>query len=258
MASCAKDNPSDQLTQAPNLPIVESMVMPFEILNELDTTGIAETGEIENRASYKNWTYAAVHLYVWNAIVTAELAIPVATLAEAFNHDPQVDGEYYVWSYDIEDNNEHYFLKLFAKLANSQEGIEWEMVVDLEGEYSDFSFYTGLTSFDNTNASWTIYGAPQNPFPFLQIDYDVDSDDASIRYTNVIPGHKDKGNYIEARSTVSGEMNRQYDINKGAPEDFLRIRWNEPNHYGQVSEQTHFGDNDWHCWDEMGIDTSCN
>lgn len=257
-AACAKDNQSSQFDQAPNLPIVESMVMPFGILNELDTTKLTEEGQVENRASFKNWTYAAVHLYVWNTIVISELAIPVATLAEAFNHDPQVDGEYYVWSYDIEDNNAHYFLQLFAKLADNQEEIEWEMVVDLEGKYSGFTYYTGLTNLDNTSASWTIFGAPQNPFPFLQIDYNVDDNDATIRYTNVIPGHQDSGNYIEARSTVSGEMNRQYDINKGSADDFLRIRWNEPNHNGQVSEVNNFGDNNWHCWDEKGRDTSCN
>ena len=259
LASCAKENDIDQLTQAPNLPNVESMVLPLDILNELDTVGIAEEGEVEFRASYKNWTYAAVNLFVWNSIVLAEMAIPIATLAEAFNHDPYEEGNAYVWAYDIQDEGDHYFLKLYATLGDSDNEIDWKMVVDLEGKYSDFTFYTGTTTMGERNASWTIYGAPQNPFPFLQVDYEVVSnEEATIRYTNVIPGHKDQGNYIEARSYASGEMSRHYDINKGSAEDFLQIRWNEPNHYGQVSEQKHFGDNDWHCWDELGRDTSCN
>ena len=258
LQSCQKDDqitpvdPDPQGKKAPELPKVESFVMPFSAFSEAE--------ENDSRAS-SNWVYAASNVAIWNIILTYNLAIPVASFYESFNHDAVYQGSgIWLWAYDVEDNGTTYHAELYAELLVNNE-IKWDMYVSEEGGFQEVHWYTGITAIGGEYASWTLNHDPYNPTPCLAIEY-LENDGngfETIRYTNIIPNVPENGGYIEYKEADDNnvDFNRIYDVYKSEIDNLLEINWNHPTHEGRVKDAEYFQDDEWHCWGYNLQNTDC-
>jgi len=257
--SCEKDDATDEGV-APELPPVESFIMPFDGFEDADTTGLVVSDD-KSGVSYYNWFYSATNLVVWNTVLTLNLAIPVAAFGEAFNHEAEYLGDgIWSWKYTSDFNGQTYESELTAQFINSEE-IQWDMYIAQVGGFSKVNWFTGITHVDGKSATWTLNYDPYNPKAFVQIDFEenVANGVGFIRYTNIIPNHKDNGDYLEYREIVNPtvEFDRAYDIFRNSTDNLLEIQWNEANGNGRVKNNAEFGDDEWHCWDTEFLNTEC-
>ncbi|MEM7104752.1 MAG: hypothetical protein AAF502_16565 [Bacteroidota bacterium] len=259
--SCQQDEVVEpEQRVAPELPKQEMLIMPFRAFEDLDTNGIVREDPLtKDMDSYHNWFHSAVNVFVWNTAVTVNMALPVLGFFESFNHQPIYAGNgVFQWIYDVQTGNDVYFIVLSGQYVSGD--IHWEMKASKLGGFTDVIWYSGVVSGDGSGATWTLNHKPNNPEPYLSVTYskDVNGNFESIRYTNIIPGHVDNGDYIEYRvDDPSAGFNRAYDVYGGNANDFIEIRWNEPTREGQVKHPGHFDDNNWHCWGMDLIDTDC-
>ena len=135
MQSCTNDdtinNDKDNDLVAPELPPVESLIMPFTGFEDADTTGL--TDQMNNRSgrTFRNWFHAATHLVLWHAVVTVNTALPIASFEEAFNHDPVYTGNgIWQWSYNVNDNGVIYLCVLSGQAIDNEQ-IQFDMHVSL-------------------------------------------------------------------------------------------------------------------------------
>ncbi|MEZ5038420.1 MAG: hypothetical protein R2828_00950 [Saprospiraceae bacterium] len=262
--SCEKDTnnkPTEEV--APTLPLQETFVMPFTGYEDIDTTGLTSTITIDERSGptgFRNWFYAGSNVLVWNVILGVNMAIPVASFAEAFNHDPAYIGDgVFLWTYNFNLGGETFIASLTGEFVNNNLDVQWIMNISMVGGFSNVEWYRGIVSRDNKTATWTLNHRPENPTPFIRIDYQKNdvTGEFSIQYTNIIPGNADFGNYIAYRIQVGQTFNRAYDIFRGSDDDFLEIEWNVPSGEGRVRNPAAYNDNEWHCWDTEKKDTDC-
>ncbi len=261
--ACEKDEVEDPINQqAPELPPLESFIMPFTGFEELDTSGITSDDAIEPRSvpqGFQNWVHSWINVAVWNTILGVNMALPVASFAESFNHQGQYVGDgVFEWTYQIEVGSETFVATLSGEFIENND-TQWTMKISQVGSFADVIWYTGIVSSDLRTASWTVYHQPQDPEPLIGIDYQYDetSDEFTIRYTNIIPAGPDNGHYIEYRTQPGAEFNRSYDVYRGSNDDFLEIQWINPSFEGRVRHPAKFGDDAWHCWDTSKRDTAC-
>ncbi len=256
MQSCQKDDltsPDPQGKKAPELPAVESFVMPFSDFEEF-------RGEEDSR-TLSNWMYAASNVLVWNTILTVNLVVPVAAFYESFNHQAVYQGSgIWLWAYDVTVQGNTYNAELYGELLVNDE-IKWDMYVSQEGGFQQMHWYSGITAIGGAYANWTLNYNPNNPTPLLDIDYQRNdgNDVETIRYTNIIPSDPGNGGYIEHRvSTGQGvEFNRAYDVYKIEIDNLLEIQWNKPSNDGRVKDPEYFQDSEWHCWASNLQDIDC-
>lgn len=243
-SSCSKRDP------APDLPEEQSFIMDFSNFED------GKTGRTTD--SLTNWGISATTVLVWNVVITVQGIVPVAAFLESFNHEADWDRKLkrYVWEYSVWVLAKKYDVALHGWLANGD--ANWELHVS-SSDFGDFTWYTGRTAIDRTSADWTLNFSPQDPKPYVAIDYDVLSTDGSrkIRYTNIIPGHAGNGGYIEYGLTNDVEHDRYYDIFAAETGNLVEIEWHHLNANGRIKNETHFGDTDWHCWDNTLVDAIC-
>ncbi len=264
MQSCEKDtveNPDDLIV--PTLPPQETFIMPFTGYEDLDTTGFTSPqSELEERGgptSFRNWFYAGSNVFVWNVVLGVSMAVPVASFREAFNHTPTYDGNgAFVWSYDYTLAGATYIAALSGRFVNNNQDVEWVMNISKVGGFANVEWYRGVVARDHSGGTWTLNHRPENPEPLITIDYDknVATGVFSIRYTNIIPGNPDNGDYIIYTTEAGDEFNRSYDFFRG-DDDFLEIEWKAPTNEGRVRNPKQYGDNDWHCWNTELQDIDC-
>ncbi len=262
--SCVKEDinpPSEEAV--PTIPPLETFVMSFDGYSEsdVDTSEVINDGGADSRsATFHNWAYAGGNILVWNLALSLNMAVPIASFAESFNHQPvHVGNGKYAWTYNYNAASGIYFATLTGAFINNGADVEWIMTISKAGGFSDFEYYSGIVATDQSQANWTLNHRPNNPQTYLSIEYnkDIGSGDASIRYTNIIPGSNDHGDYIEYRIQADNDFNRAYDIFKINEGNTINIEWDEPTREGRVKSPVRFGDSDFHCWDENKKDTDC-
>ena len=257
--SCEKD-PLTQpaATNAPSLPPIESFYLSLDSWAEIDTTGFNEDLGKSNGPTYTNVWYAATNMVVWNGFIIAASAIPVATFAEAFNHEAVYNptDDTFEWNYTHREGLRNFRAKLVGEILSNEE-VSWKMFISLVGQYEDALFYEGITSRDNIDANWTLYGDPVDPKPTLFIEYSKnDNGESQIKYTNILEATPEFGHFIESRNTNGTDYNRFFDVYRGK-DDFLQIKLIEPGKGGAVKNVKFFGDDEYHCWDDSYQDTEC-
>ena len=245
-------NPEDN---APTVPPTNTMVMDFTEFPDTSTIGPLPKMSV---ASYQNWGWAAFNVHYWNSLVTVTLAIPVAAFAEAFNHQPVLQGDgSWLWSYNFTAVGILHTAKLYGK--PNIDGVDWRMLLTKTGEYTDFEWFTGTSNLPATEGTWTLNMDPADPKPFIFIEWErnVEQNTASVKYTNIIPSDPDNGSYIQYGKTTDVTYNRYYKIWSQKNSNLTDIVWNYENHFGSVNDPLHFGDPNQHCWDELLMDTDC-
>ena len=256
--SCSNEEPITPAEQSPDIPPQSTFIMDFSEFP--DTTSPVLFGKIHSPDTLQrtNWRWAASHISFWNTILTITLAVPVAAFAEAFNHQPvqQPDGSW-LWSYSVFVGGAVHTAKLYGKAVGN--GVEWRMLLTKQGFYEDFEWYTGFSNLPLTEGNWTLNKDPNDPVPFLYIGWhrDAQQNTADIKYTNIVPQAPANGSYIFYGKTNDDLYNRFYDLFGQEENRIIDIEWNYENLFGRVMDPLHFGDPDWHCWNEQLFNIDC-
>jgi hypothetical protein len=248
--SCKKDK---ETKVAPEMPPASTLVMDFNDYPNADTNGIRD---IE---TYHNWWWAAINVNVWNTLIAVGLAVPVASFAEASNHEAvyNPDTDSWTWSYNFTVAGTIYLAELQASLVT--DGVSWKMYISKENAFTDFLWYSGISNLTATQGSWLLYKSPQEPEELLEITWHRDpaNSTADIKYMNVVPGGAENGGYIFYNITNDTPYNAFYDIYNKGQDNHTDIQWNRTTMEGQVKDPVHFGDAGWHCWDVTKVDIVC-
>ena len=257
LVSGPKDNP-DNLT-VPALPPAQMFAIPVAELQDME----AELDESHTRGdTYKNWLHAGLSVFGWNTIVVINLAVPTLAIRQAFNEDAKYIGNNtFEWAYTYQEpanlGGQTYQMSLTAEYINTTE-IEWKLTASQNGGFTDFVWLSAIISNDQTKAEFTLNREPNNPESYIAISYQTDfnTDDASLRFTNIISGDPENGYYIEYRVSPSSTFNRAFELQAGAG-NILNAEWDDPTNVGRVKHPLHFGDDVWHCWGEKLVDIDC-
>jgi len=248
--SCNKD----EKDAAPVLPPESSFVMDFsDFLNTKSVeSGVANT--------FRNRTLAVTNVAVWNTVIFVNLAVPVATFRESFNHTPELqeDGSW-KWTFNVTVGIHTYTASLFGKVDGAS--VNWEMYVSKTGPgaFSNFLWFSGTSNINLKSGTWRLYTAPGNSSPIVDIEWYKNSDnDFGIKYTNVVPGGNDNGSYISHGRTTDATFNAFYEIFLKSQNNKVEIKWNTTTKNGQIRDPKFYGTNSFYCWDASGKDITCN
>ncbi len=240
--------------EAPTLPPVSSLVMSFGDFpsDPVVTRDVAMSVIV---ATTSNYNYAATNVAVWDTVLKVGLAIPVASFVAAINQTPtkQSDGSW-LWGYSFSVLGVPYTAKLYGKVVNAT--VEWDMYISQAGGFTNFHWYEGVSNIDGTQGSWTLMKDPDNAHAFLSIEWSRNktAGTGDIQYTNVETGTTGEGDYIHYGTTTDVTYNAYYDIFDASAADLIAIEWNRTTTAGRVKNLAHFGNEDWHYWDELHQD----
>lgn len=253
MASCTKDEDTPESKPAPEIPPTSTFAMDFNDFSNIDTTAY------KSSQTYNNWGWAALNAGVWNTILTITFAVPVASFYEAFQHQGvwnPAEGKW-IWSYNFMAGGVVHLAELKASVVT--EGILWEMYISKTNAFTDFLWYHGISNLTNTEGEWHLNENPANPGEIILIEWsrNTTGSEADIRYTNVKAGAPENGGYIFYGINTSIPFDAFYHIYGASADNLVTIEWSRTNKDGRVSDEVHFGDTDWHCWDEMLLDIVC-
>jgi len=256
--ACSDDEPTEPEAEAPQIPPLSSFLMDFSDFPAQSKGSTEQNPTSAKLLTQDNYNWAAVHVGVWNLLITVGMAVPVASFVESFAHRPvqQPDGSW-LWSYDLTVDGDQYSAALCGSIDNS--GTEWEMSISKAGEYQDFLWYSGQADLFLTEGAWTLNKHPEEPIPLVLIEWhrSIEDSTADIRYTNIEPGGAENGGYIFYGSTPDTVYDAFYDIYNKGQNNLIDIEWNLTDKDGRIKDAIHFQDEDWHCWDEGRQDIDC-
>ena len=245
--SCSKDDKDS----APVMPPIESFQMDFS-----DFTVFPDTTDAKkSMPGYQHFTYSFVTVSVWNLVTTVTLAVPVAVYMESFNHTPEFLGDdTWQWTYSVNT-----YTARLVTTRKSNEEFTAEMFISKTGmdAFEDFKWFEGDIRYDHTRASWRMYESPGNNVQWLSIEWskDWEAGTSEITYTNVKAGSEELGSFI----TYGIVDDPDYDAFYAAfnAEAQVTIEYNTETKVGRVKERGHFGNDNWHCWNELFQDSDC-
>lgn len=250
LAGCdSSDNDSD--SDAPQIPPASTMVIDFDDFQAQGSQSLTSAYGPMSLLSYTNWGHAALSAGVWNSLITAGLTVPVAVFLESFNHDPEkLSDGLWAWTYDLWVGSLKYTAKLTGQLLSDK--VQWEMFISKAGDYTEFNWFSGENNLLITQGEWILRNSPDDPADFIRIDWNRNNiiDTGNIRYTNIVPNGPENGGYIFYGNDATGIYNAYYDIYDKGAENLTDIEWNTITKEGRVKDSRHFGDDDWHYWDE--------
>jgi hypothetical protein len=263
------ENKTDEVDSsgAPTLPPQYSIVPDFGDLE--DTRSAAGAAGFSERdldfapmadgpCVIDNYLHASAQVGIWNLILRVTLAVPVWSFAEAFNHTPQQqeDGSW-VWTYSAHipsPNGVLHTAELHGEIIDAR--VYWEMYITKEGFYEDFLWYSGESDWLATEGTWTLRKSPDDDVDWLGIEWNRTPSDGTwqVSYTNIEPGGSENGGYIEYGITTDVDYDAYYNIYVKSADNLVEIQANRSSNTGRVKNANHFGDDDWHYWDESHCD----
>ena len=235
---------------APTLPPQGSMMPKFsDFYNAHRTTDSTAT-----------WTHASVNVLVWDVILFVNLAVPTSAFAESCKHDPKYNrkSEHWIWSYDF-----NWYGKYSAALHGWYEGtnVQWEMYISKEGDFQNVLWFSGTSKTDGTGGTWTLNKDGNAPITYIGMNWSrstATSEDIAFQFTNLLVGDAGNGDYIRSGVLTNDPLRDLfYNIYDQSANNLIEIQWHHLNQNGRVKDPAHFGDTNWHCWDEMHADIVC-
>jgi hypothetical protein len=171
------------------------------------------------------------------------------------------------WQYSVEGFTSQYTARLVGKVLTN--GVQWEMYISKKGiqPFDEFLWFEGISSTDGNSGQWILYHSAAFPERTIQIDWEKKEEKVGeIKYTyvrqNNDQGQKDNFN---GSTLTYGLQNKEFDIyvnihayneqDKKFNDSF--IEWSSKIYTGHVKAVNFFNDNNWHCWDSEGNDTTC-
>ncbi len=253
VTSCTKEDESAEPQPAPAIPPVSTFAIDFSDYTNIDTTAY------KNSLTYNNWGWSAWNAGVWNFLLTVTFAIPVASFYESFNHQGvwNPTEQKWIWSYNFMAGGVMHLAELKASLV--PEGVKWEMYISKTNAFSDFLWYNGLSNLSNTQGEWHVNENPNNPGEIILIEWNRNTlgTEGDIKYTNVKVGAPENGGYIFYGINTNSPFDAYYHIYGASADNLLTIEWSRANKNGRVKDEDHFGNAEWHCWDELLLDMVC-
>jgi hypothetical protein len=251
---------TDPEEEAPVIPPISTFVMDFESFPSDTTIAMLKNIQAEQLLlSHNNWLWAFGNVAYWTGGLVLGLVIPVAAFSATIGQVPvpQPDGSW-IWTFSFTSGLITYTAKLQARIVT--EGTQWDMYISKQGFYTDFLWYTGTANFLLTEGTWTVYKSPTNQVEFVGIQWHRNLQDstADIKYTNIEVGNPGYGGYIFYGTTTDTLFNAFYNILNNVNDNITEIQWHRTNINGRIADSLHFGDTDWHCWDDMLNDVDCD
>ena len=216
LSSCKKEEEQTQ----PQLPPEGAFVMDFNDFKN-------DKKIFEDSKTTANWGWSAIHVAVWNTIITAGLVVPVTTYVEALKQTPQHhSGTTWLWEYSVPVGFKTYTSQLYGTIADSQ--VEWEMQISEEEGFQDFIWYTGTHNVEGTQGQWILYKSPTENYKYLQIDWTFNKEDSTgtLKYTNIVQDGPENGGYIYYGNDQEGDLDAFYDIFNKGKSQLVEIEWN--------------------------------
>jgi hypothetical protein len=259
LQSCNSDDHSD------NPDNLTAPIIPSTALFTIPTQSFGLVGDKESastRSGKSNWIHAGLNVLVWNSVVFVNTAVPIAAFGHAFDYEAGYIGNLtWEWKYQYQSPPDHgakkYDVSLTGKYINDGTEVAWTMTVNEAGDSNKFIWYEGVVSTDHTGGIFTINHDPLDPQPYMSIAFSRNSDtqDVTIRFSNVLAGDPGIGDYIEWRTHNGNAYDRAYDV--FTDDSLLEIEANQVQKNGRVKHPAHFNDNEWHCWDTFQFDIDC-
>ncbi|MFC2104253.1 hypothetical protein ACFLS4_02750 [Bacteroidota bacterium] len=260
----------DDTPTAPDLPPYGSMAIDFSNFT-VNSKSLNDLNKLFAEGDFKtstNYEFAAGHVGFWSLLLTVTLAVPVASFYASFQHTPTYLGNNkWQWTYDVTGFATTHTARLTGMLRTSD--IKWEMYITRTGvgAYPEFKWFEGISNLDDNSGQWILYHSYDFQDELLQIDWTKSGDDiGEITYTYV--RELDNNNETDL-------FNGSY-ITYGLQSDYfdayyfihfyniwtsqfvdIDIEWSTTEYYGHVKAEHKFGDTDWHCWDDYGVDIDC-
>ncbi|MCB9087179.1 MAG: hypothetical protein H6628_02475 [Calditrichae bacterium] len=124
--STTEPDPSEEGTP-PEIPPLNTFVLDF---SDFDTTNSILPKVIPGDPeallfTRQNWGWAALNVGIWNAVITLNIAVPIAAFGHSFSHDPVAEDGKWFWRYNFTALGVQHSAELSA--AAIQGGIRWEM-----------------------------------------------------------------------------------------------------------------------------------
>jgi hypothetical protein len=251
ISSCKKED----LGTPPEIPPESSFVMDFSDFKENEDKSMLLLND------YSNYQRAVAHVFIWNIVITINLAVPVATYVHSFNYTPQYqpDEASWKWTYDVNVNNGAYTANLYGKIFETH--VQWDMYISKSGMggYSDFHWYHGISNLDNTGGEWILNHSPAIPNPYVGIVWTRNISDGvfDIRYTNIVPDGAENGGYISYGFTNDTQYNAFYEIYNKGLDNLVEIHCHRTTRDGRIKDPAFFGDENFRCWNSLLINIDC-
>ena len=221
---------TDKERDPPLLPPASSMVIDF--------SDFQQTKKSELTAF--NWVNAALNVAIWNTVITVGLAVPVAAFRESFKHEGVYHGDKeWIWSYNVTVFGVIYKADLHGTLQD--DNVLWEMYVTKTDDFTDFLWYYGEVSLDQTEGFWIMNENPEDPSELLRIDWtrETGAETSEIKYTNIQPGGAENGGYIRYGKLSEGDYDYFYDIYVKSTDKLINIQFNSETKEGRIKEPEH-------------------
>ncbi|MCB0291856.1 MAG: hypothetical protein KDH97_16495 [Calditrichaeota bacterium] len=248
--STTEPDPSEEGTP-PEIPPLNTFVLDF---SDFDTTNSILPKVIPGDPeallfTRQNWGWSALNVGIWNAVITLNIAVPIAAFGHSFSHDPVAEDGKWFWRYNFTALGVQHSAELSA--AAIQGGIRWEMRISRQGGYQDFLWFYGESNLTATEGFWILAHNPNDPVNYLQIDWDRTSDNSviSVKYTIITPGGAENGSYIYYGINTNTPYDAFYQIYSVGANNLVEMEWNRSDKHGHIKDPHHYGNADWHCWD---------
>lgn len=257
ITGCNKDENTEQSV---TLPPYESMVIDFG--------NLTSTTKSANVVSQANWTYSAVSVGFWNAVIWTTFAVPVTAFKAAFSQTPQkIDDTSWQWTYSVDGFTSQYTARLVGTLQSTQ--IDWKMYITKTGinGFDEFLWFEGTSNLDGQSGQWILYQSPTYPEKVVQIDWEKTGEEVGdVKYTYVRElDDNGQANTFKNSSLIYGLQDDFFDayvnvhVYSAQTSGFVdsQIEWSRTDYSGRVMSEQYFDDTDWHCWDSTGADSIC-
>jgi hypothetical protein len=252
----------------PVLPPLATMKIDFsDFTSRKKSAEIIGTESETNSVGNANFVYASSVAGFWNTLLALNLVIPVASFSESFNQTPAyLDNKTWQWSYSLNVLAGTYKARLTGQIRDND--VKWEMYISKEGvgAFSELLWFSGTSALDGNSGQWILNNSVAFPEPMLRIDWIQENDVVgSIKYTYIRAKKDDRttdpynGSYIEY-GLQNASFNAFYNVRLYNLSSFadIFIEWSTSAHNGHIKSYSHYTDNNWHCWNEIGSDIVCN
>lgn len=252
----------------PELPPYESMAFDVSFFTDEGKAAVESLNQKSaDEGTQNNFGVAVFDIVLFNTVLTAVLAVPVAAFANSFNQASTFLGEAtWQWEYTVEG----WFGKHNARLTGQvgSTNVIWKMYVSREGinPYAEFLWFEGTSALDGNSGDWLLYHSAQFQEELLKIDWVRLGDEiGDIKYTvvreldndrNADPGY---GSYVLAGKT-DAELDAFYTIYLAESSHSVFIEWSSANYNGRIKDESNpilLQNIGWNCWDVNGFDTDC-
>ena len=255
--------------EPPELPPLESMKFDFSKFNVEDTKAADDFLKSANINTMVNYEYAKANVGVFSFILGVTLIVPVTTFVNSFSQQPVFLGDAtWQWSSEYTALGGTYYARLVGQVRSSD--VKWEMYISRTGigAFDEFKWYEGASLLDGSGGEWLLNHSQNFQEPMLQIDWTRSGEEVGwIRYEIVRELDNNRNANVYYGSSIEAEltdeaMNASYNIHVydiWTIQDFadVNIEWSTTEYYGHVKSPLFYSDDEWHCWDSYGYDTTC-